>query len=71
MGDRLIVWNGTNQLIVKDGEWTYDIKPNEENPWGNAAIGRTNANGEKEFGASGFVGGFPIEQNERDRQKDR
>ena len=49
MGNRLIVWNGTNQLIVKDGEWTYDIKPNEENPCGNAAIGRTNANGEKEF----------------------
>lgn len=48
-GNRLIVWDPGSQLIVKDGEWTYDIKPNEENPWTNAAIGRTNANGEKEF----------------------
>ena len=47
--DRLIVWDPGTQLIVKDGEWIYDIKPDEKNPWANAAIGRKNASGQTEF----------------------
>lgn len=43
------MWDPGNQLIMKDGEWTYDIKPDEKNPWANAAIGRKNAKGESEF----------------------
>ena len=49
IGARLIVWDPGTQLIVKDGEWTYDIKPDEKNPWANAAIGRKNTDGGSEF----------------------
>lgn len=49
MGDRLIVWNPGTQLIVNDGEWTYDIKPDEKNSSANAAIGRKNTLGQTEF----------------------
>jgi len=63
IGDRLIVWNGTNQLIAQDGPWTYDIKPDEKNPWANAAIGRKNAKGENEFWYYDGIHGQEIVQN--------
>ena len=49
MGDRVIVWDPGTKLIVMDGEWTYDVKPDEKNPLANAAIGRKNARNVVEF----------------------
>ncbi len=48
-GDRLITWNPTTRHIVTDADWTYDIQPGEGPRDANAAIGRTNAQGQKEF----------------------
>ena len=48
LGDRLIVWNPASKKIVKDGDWTYDIKPGA-GPFDNAAIGRRNAKNQSEF----------------------
>ncbi len=48
-GDRLITWDPTTRHIVSDADWTYDIKPGEGLRDTNAAIGRTNAQGQKEF----------------------
>lgn len=49
MGDRLIVWDPVSNLIVKNGQWMYDIKADSKNPMANAAIERKNSNGESEF----------------------
>ena len=38
LGDQLIAWNPATKKIVKDGEWTYDIKAGA-GPFDNAAIG--------------------------------
>lgn len=43
------MWDPETRLILKDGEWTYDIKPDEKNPMANAAIGRKNSKGQTEF----------------------
>jgi len=48
LGDQLIAWNPATKKIVKDGEWTYDIKPGA-GPFDNAAIGRENAGNQSEF----------------------
>jgi hypothetical protein len=48
LGDQLIAWNPATKKIVKDGEWTYDIKPGA-GPFDNAAIGRNNAKSQSEF----------------------
>jgi hypothetical protein len=48
LGDKLITWSPANKKIVKDGEWTYDIKPGA-GPFDNAAIGRENARNQSEF----------------------
>ena len=47
-GYQLIAWNPVTKKIVKDGEWTYDIKPGA-GPFDNAAIGRENAGNQSEF----------------------
>lgn len=62
--DREIVWNAANKLIIKDGEWTYDIKPSEvlEN---NAAIGRRNAKGQSEFWHYNTVNGEEVTTDKR------
>jgi YD repeat-containing protein len=48
LGDQLIAWNPATKKIVKDGEWTYEIKPGA-GPFDNAAIGRENARNQSEF----------------------
>jgi hypothetical protein len=48
LGDQLIAWNPATKKIIKDGEWTYDIKPGA-GPFDNAAIGRENARNHSEF----------------------
>jgi hypothetical protein len=48
LGDQLITWSPATKKIVKDGEWTYDIKPGA-GPFDNAAIGRKNAQNLSEF----------------------
>jgi YD repeat-containing protein len=48
LGDHLIVWNPDSKTIIKDGIWTYDIKPGA-GPFDNAAIGRKNSNNQSEF----------------------
>ena len=48
LGGRLIVWNPASKKIIKDGDWTYDIKPGA-GPFDNAAIGRRNAKNQSEF----------------------
>jgi hypothetical protein len=45
--ERMIVW-GTDGKIVQDGEWSYNIKPGSD-PKGNAAIGRTNPQKQREY----------------------
>jgi len=45
---RTIAWNPGTGEMIKDGEWRYEIKP-DENPRYNAAIGRKNAKGQNEF----------------------
>ena len=45
--ERMIVW-GTDGKILQGGEWSYDIKPGSD-PKGNAAIGRTNPQKQKEY----------------------
>jgi YD repeat-containing protein len=46
--ERLISWNPLAKQILKDGDWAYDIKPGE-GLFANAAIGRTNEKGQREF----------------------
>jgi len=46
--ERKIVWNSGNNIISKDGEWTYEINPGA-GPFDNAAIGRKNAKNQSEF----------------------
>ena len=48
LGDQLIAWNPASKKIIKDGEWTYDIKP-RAGPFDNAAIGRENARNQSEL----------------------
>jgi hypothetical protein len=48
LGDQLIAWNPASKKIIKDGEWSYDIKPGA-GPFDNAAIGRENARNQSEF----------------------
>ena len=45
---RTIAWNPRTGEMIQDGEWRYEIKP-DENPRYNAAIGRKNAKGQSEF----------------------
>ncbi|MBI4473830.1 MAG: hypothetical protein HY646_14270, partial [Acidobacteria bacterium] len=61
---RLIAWDPVSKLIVKDGQWVYDIKPHEKNPLANAAIGRKNAKGQSEFWHYDGEHGQEIEQGE-------
>jgi hypothetical protein len=46
--DREIAWDPATRLIVRDGEWTYDIEGGG-NPVAYAAIGRVNAGKQREF----------------------
>jgi len=46
--ERKIVWSSGNNIISKDGEWTYDIKP-DNNHFANSAIRRENAQNQSEF----------------------
>ena len=46
--DREIVWDGVTRNVIRDGEWTYDIKPGAK-PGANAAITRININRQKEY----------------------
>jgi YD repeat-containing protein len=48
LGDQLITWSPATKKIIKDGEWTYEIKPGA-GPFDNAAIGRENARNQSEF----------------------
>ena len=48
LGDQLIAWNPATKKIVKDGEWTYDIKPGA-GAFDNASIARENATNQSEF----------------------
>jgi hypothetical protein len=48
LGDQLIAWNPASKKIIKDGEWTYDIKLGA-GPFDNAAIGRESARNQSEF----------------------
>lgn len=56
-GLREIAWDPGSGKILRDGDWTYQIVPSSD-AFTNAAIGRTNAKGQKEFwhydGARGF-----------------
>ncbi|MBE2205690.1 MAG: hypothetical protein IAE94_15265 [Chthoniobacterales bacterium] len=61
LGDRLIVWNPASKKIVKDGDWTYDIKAGA-GPFDNAAIGRKNAQNQSEFWHRDGVKGEEIVQ---------
>jgi hypothetical protein len=46
---RLIVWDTETGRLLHDGEWRYEIKPNRGDRWANAAMGRLNAKGQKEY----------------------
>jgi hypothetical protein len=46
--DREIAWDPATRLIVRDGEWTYEIEGGG-NPVANAAIGRVNGAKQREF----------------------
>lgn len=48
VGDVSFTWNPATGEMIQDGEWIYDIKPGER-PRDNAAIGRANVQGQKEF----------------------
>lgn len=48
LSDREIVWDAAAKIIRKDGEWMYSVTP-ARNAWNNAAIGRVNTLGQKEF----------------------
>ena len=52
----MISWNSATGAILRDGPWTYDIKPNE-NKSGNAAIGRRNSLNQTEFWFDDYAGG--------------
>ncbi len=43
---RTFTWAPVTGKLLKDGEWTYDIKPGRA--WANAKIARTNSNGRSE-----------------------
>jgi len=45
---RTISWDPVTQLATKDGDWTYDIKPDAEGA-GQPDITRTNSKGQSEF----------------------
>ncbi len=67
-GDRLVVWHAATRRILRDGEWSYDIKPDED-PQANAAIGRTNAKKEREFWHRNETKGEEIEGTPDGREK--
>ena len=46
--NREIVWDGATRKAIRDGEWTYDIKPGSK-PETNAEITRININNQKEY----------------------
>lgn len=46
--DREIVWDAATRKVIRDGVWTYSIKPGST-PEANAAITRTNMRNQKEF----------------------
>lgn len=45
---RSFTWDPTTGRLIKDGDWTYEIKSGK-NRWANAAIGRINAQKQKEY----------------------
>jgi hypothetical protein len=45
---RKLDWNSQSRKILRDGDWSYDVKPGE-GKYDNAAITRTNGNGKSEF----------------------
>lgn len=45
---RFFTWNAATGRLLKEGDWSYDIKPAKDR-WMNAAIGRTNGQNQKEF----------------------
>ena len=58
---RAIAWNPGTGEMIQDGEWRYEIKP-DENPRYNAAIARVNGSGVKEFWHKNQRVGEKIEQ---------
>jgi hypothetical protein len=48
LGDQLITWSPATKKIIKDGEWTYDIKSGAGS-FDNGAIGRRNTKSKSEF----------------------
>jgi len=56
---RTIAWNPGTGEMIKDGEWMYEIKSGD-GARDNAAIGRTNGDGAKEFWHRNKGNGFEI-----------
>ncbi len=48
MAERKMTWEAARRLITSDGQWKYDVTPSET-AGQNAAIGRTDNKGAKEF----------------------
>ena len=46
--DRMFTWDAKSGKLIKDGEWSYNIKPGD-NWWDNTAQGRINTKNQKEF----------------------
>ncbi len=47
--ERSFTWDPATGILARDGEWSYDIKPNRTDRWANAQIGRTNPAKQREF----------------------
>lgn len=60
--DREIVWDAVTKTIKKDGEWTYSVTLARA-AWNNAAIGRMNAKGQKEFQHNDLEKGIETVEN--------
>jgi len=60
--DREIVWDAVAKTVKKDGSWTYSVIP-ARTAWNNAAIGRVNAQGQKEFQHNDLEKGIETVEN--------
>lgn len=59
LNDREIVWDAATRKIIRDGEWRYGIFSGSK-PWENAAIARTNVQGQTEFWHKNYAKGEEI-----------